>query len=566
MVATYGPLTAASRRGGGSNGSRHRGRDRGSFFQKSLSSQMQQTVEGIKNWRHLRTFILCAFCLVVVLDSLLSPNLEPVVDFVRDNGNDNSFQDDELEDDERGFILDIEIQSLMEELNDGLLELGSEGFGGDDYDLNYMTAQQRYERGIKATPKIDEGGNLIFHNLIDSKLPLPPYTIQDAIYGSQIYYDSVAILVYDPNDDKFVLQYSQRHAWNMASRKLIATFQTISYMLRKMFPERFQGIQNGSKEFAIPISSGDNPHVKATDCLRQLRSDQSCAESFMTKSPILHFGSVFSKMNMYPNMIAMPMPERSHLVCFRQYVGNQQLCKELSENYFSASHDLGLQWTELIPQVMWRGTDFGYLGNIYPDWEQPKYADLETDFRGRTPKNRFGRFRAALDSLEKNYSKLVPRWQGVVLTAKAFREVERAKVNGAPTSRIPWCNIKFSNYVDDKGEKRGTLGSDAYKEWEEIGMPVAGEYIDLAQSAKYKYHIDLAGGGGTTWTGTMQKLALPGLLFHHVTPTKDYSESFFLYILIVLLLLSYSHILYLQYTITWNHGSITFLLRLICVT
>ena len=225
MVATYGPLTAASRRGGGSNGSRRRGgRGRGSFFQKSLSSQIQQTVEGIKNWRHLRTFILCTFCLVVVLDSLLSPNLEPVMDFVRDNGNDNSFQDDELEDDERGFILDIEIQSLMEELNDGLLELGSEGFGGDDYDLNYITAQQRYERGIKATPNIDEGGNLIFHNLIDSKLPLPPYTIQDAIYASQIYYDSVAILVYDPIDDKFVLQYSQRHAWNMASRKLIATF------------------------------------------------------------------------------------------------------------------------------------------------------------------------------------------------------------------------------------------------------------------------------------------------------------------------------------------------------
>ena len=27
---------------------------------------------------------------------------------------------------------------------------------------------------------------------------------------------------------------------------------------------------------------------------------------------------------------------------------------------------------------------------------------------------------------------------------------------------------------------------------------------------------------GTTWTGTIQKLAMGGLLFHHLTPTKDY--------------------------------------------
>jgi Glycosyl transferase family 90 len=38
----------------------------------------------------------------------------------------------------------------------------------------------------------------------------------------------------------------------------------------------------------------------------------------------------------------------------------------------------------------------------------------------------------------------------------------------------------------------------------------------------YKYQIDLAGAGGTTWTGTMEKLAMPGLLFHHETPAKDW--------------------------------------------
>jgi hypothetical protein len=46
--------------------------------------------------------------------------------------------------------------------------------------------------------------------------------------------------------------------------------------------------------------------------------------------------------------------------------------------------------------------------------------------------------------------------------------------------------------------------------------------MTLQELSRYKYHIDLGGGGGTTWTGTVQKLFMPGLLFHHVTATKDY--------------------------------------------
>ena len=47
--------------------------------------------------------------------------------------------------------------------------------------------------------------------------------------------------------------------------------------------------------------------------------------------------------------------------------------------------------------------------------------------------------------------------------------------------------------------------------------------MNLEELAHYKYQIDIGGGGGTTWTGTIQKMAMPGLLFHHITPTKDYT-------------------------------------------
>merc|ERR1719491_265265 len=80
--------------------------------------------------------------------------------------------------------------------------------------------------------------------------------------------------------------------------------------------------------------------------------------------------------------------------------------------------------------------------------------------------------------------------------------------------------MKFSAYLD-KGKKAPTLGSDEYKVWEGVGIGVD-KGMGATDLAKYKYHIDLGGGGGTTWTGTMEKLAMPGLLFHHMTPTKDY--------------------------------------------
>ncbi|KAI2508949.1 Glycosyl transferase family 90 [Fragilaria crotonensis] len=46
--------------------------------------------------------------------------------------------------------------------------------------------------------------------------------------------------------------------------------------------------------------------------------------------------------------------------------------------------------------------------------------------------------------------------------------------------------------------------------------------VPMSEIAKYKYQIDFGGIGGTTWTGTITKLAMPGVLFHHETPAKDW--------------------------------------------
>ncbi len=62
-----------------------------------------------------------------------------------------------------------------------------------------------------------------------------------------------------------------------------------------------------------------------------------------------------------------------------------------------------------------------------------------------------------------------------------------------------------------------------YEPFHEFGIEVTSdEQMTLPQLSKYKYHIDLGGAGGTTWFGTLDKLGLPGLLFHHETSTQDY--------------------------------------------
>ena len=124
----------------------------------------------------------------------------------------------------------------------------------------------------------------------------------------------------------------------------------------------------------------------------------------------------------------------------------------------------------------------------------------------------------AAKSLRAEYATLLPRWKGVALTAEAERQALPHDDGNIAT--LPWANIKFASYPSHGGTFP-TLGSSKYSAWESVGIAV-GERMPLSDLARYKYHIDLGGGGGTTWSGTIDKLAMPGLLFHHLTPTKDY--------------------------------------------
>jgi len=128
---------------------------------------------------------------------------------------------------------------------------------------------------------------------------------------------------------------------------------------------------------------------------------------------------------------------------------------------------------------------------------------------------------AATNELLKIFDSLIPRWKGVVLTAEAEVEAQQAQEDQQDDNALPWADIKFTRAspATNKDTKADFAKLDGY-------INSKGEHMSLEELARYKYHIDLGGGGGTTWTGTIAKLAMPGLLFHHVTPTKDYIHDY----------------------------------------
>jgi hypothetical protein len=71
---------------------------------------------------------------------------------------------------------------------------------------------------------------------------LAPYSIEDLVEMSSIFFKTFGILVYDPTSNDFLLLYNyQKHIWRTSCSKLVSSFQALTDLLRKDFPERFRG-------------------------------------------------------------------------------------------------------------------------------------------------------------------------------------------------------------------------------------------------------------------------------------------------------------------------------------
>ena len=121
------------------------------------------------------------------------------------------------------------------------------------------------------------------------------YDLDDILRVIPYYDHAMALLIYDPIDDRFFTYYSTNHRWKRGCEELIVSTKTIVFILRRLFPQRFTPT---SPEFAMVISAGDVPGVRATNCVK--RKEYPCSP--MDLPPILHFGHVF-QLPLFPSMI-----------------------------------------------------------------------------------------------------------------------------------------------------------------------------------------------------------------------------------------------------------------------
>ena len=159
----------------------------------------------------------------------------------------------------------ISIQSLFALTIEGLL--GSTIIEGTDHEFRRILDDMDDNVGESSDSEIlaipsEVHGNTITHpaalkkaqeealsfvpytKLIDSKKSLPPYSLKDALQASKLYDDTYALLVYAPEDDAFYGLYSHKHTWVTGCLKLMNSFRDLTYLLRKIFPDRFRGAES----------------------------------------------------------------------------------------------------------------------------------------------------------------------------------------------------------------------------------------------------------------------------------------------------------------------------------
>ena len=207
-------------------------------------------------------------------------------------------------------------------------------------DPNCNTDEDYSKAAAHAANSTDEiARRSLIHAIDTSSYQIQNYTLLDALDESRVFESTFCILLYDPITDKFLILHSRDNRWKTADRKLFKAIRSFTYLLRQVFPQRFTPESN---ELVIPIGGGDYP---------QVRKDKISHTNGV--APLLMFGSVFRDTDMYPSMIAMPMPDSEHLDCFASWAtwsntDNPRVCRELTSLVSLSEAPNALEWDSLI--------------------------------------------------------------------------------------------------------------------------------------------------------------------------------------------------------------------------
>ena len=353
-------------------------------------------------------------------------------------------------------------------------------------------------------------------------LTIKPYNINNILLALKSFRYQGFFFIYDSASNEFVIMHATPTC-DLGCVRIYRIASIIAFALRKNFPERFPSEEFGGNsisdggtggDLVFAISTGDVPRIHQY-CL-SIETNYCSSADF---GPILQFGSIFVNTDYMPSMIAMPQPVRPHMPCFDEWQLYGRVCAGLQPAQVKPADDpsgqdggeeftglasfasglvfgqeLGLiskpnYWNELIPQIIWRGTDFVFLHTMFPKMRRPDYE------RDISPKEstRLGgeNKRWAIDALWEMGEMLQPRWRGVLLTSEAELEAEEFREAGDAT--LPWVNIKFASCNFNRKKVDASENPDFVK-LQSVGIQAIGERVNMQEQAKYRYHIDLGGG------------------------------------------------------------------------
>jgi hypothetical protein len=241
------------------------------------------------------------------------------------------------------------------------------------------------------------------------------------------------------------------------------------HALMNLNPSRFAP---GQSVFQLLFSTGDS--IKSP-CVNR---DRCQVQNF---APLLLFGSVPADPTLLPSIKAFP--NWFYISCLYDYKFFQSETCQWVE-----SINRTIPWNDLKEQVIWRGNDFTFLH----EYDYFQFRNTQSLYNANA--QNMGNTSCQLIH---HWAKLNPRWRAVALSME----------------NDTWIDAKFSGGV------RGQYHEPFLRDGLHIGTR---ETCPPSTMSHYKYQLDLGGGGGTSWRGTISKLGMPGLLFHHETPTVDW--------------------------------------------
>jgi len=312
---------------------------------------------------------------------------------------------------------------------------------------------------------------------------------------------------------------SHDHAPDLAVKMRTAT-ELMAKTIHTYYPERLKPNQ---PPFEIIYVVTDFPQ---TPCVRREGRAAERCENVKEWAPIYTFSSVPRNTSLLPTLVGATLITLAEKVEAAMGKPTVEPSRGMWSNYalfdlaaFDVDKRRAYEWDNLVNKTIWRGTDYPFLGPAYENskesmchsilgrsWHSEK-CQLQDMTAHDDPREAF---RSMLSSTE-----ITPRTRAVLMSK---------------LDDDSWLNARFVNpeFLRHGGAARGggaahgarNQDHDRFVLGAKFGVdaetPTSGEEL-----ARFKYQLDLGGWGGTSWTGTLHKLSMPGVLFHHETSMKD---------------------------------------------